>query len=83
MRAIVSHNEDRDSVLVDDVLQDEVCRICFSDFGKWLGFHPFGEVVDGDDGVFVLSWRSRELANDVHAPFGKGSWDDDAAQRSR
>ena len=45
--------------------------------------HPFDEVVDGDDGVFVLSWHSRELSNDVHTLFSEGSWDNDATQRSR
>ena len=65
---------------VDDV--HEVCLIGLGDLCKRLGFHPFVEVVDGDDGVFVLSWRSWELANDVHAPFGEGSWNDVAAQRS-
>ena len=67
----------------DDVPLDDVCHFCLGDLCKWLVFHRFGEVVDGDAGVFVLSWCSRELANDVHDPFGEGSWNDDAALQSR
>ena len=49
------------AVPTDDVFPNEVCRICLGDLCRWLSFHPFGEIVDGDDGVFVLSWRSWEL----------------------
>ena len=56
----------------DDVLPDEVRRICLGDFGKWLGFHPFGEVVDGDYGVLVLSWRSPMMST-LHFAKGRGT----------
>ena len=68
---------------VYDAFPDEVRRICFGYSGEWLGFYPLGEVVYGDYGVLVLSWRSREFANDVHAPFSKRSRDNDAAQWGR
>ena len=78
--AIVGHNRGRDTLSANDVLPDEVFRVYLSDFGQRLAFHPLGEVVND---VFVLLWRSRELANDNRAPFGKRSWNDDTAQWGR
>ena len=62
-----------------DAFPDEVCRVCFSYSGEWLGLYPLSEVVYGDYGILVLPRCSRELANDVHALFSKGTRDDDAA----
>ena len=77
--SVVGHNRGGDTVPAYDVLPDEVRRVCFSYSGKRLGLYPLSEVVNGDNGIFVLPWRSRKLANDVHAPFSKGTWDNDAA----
>ena len=64
-----------------DVFPDEIRRICLGNFGKWFRLDPLSEVVDGDDGEFILPRGFRELADDVHAPLSKGSWNDDAAER--
>ena len=61
-------------------LPDEVCGVGLGDSGQRLSFDPLSEVVDSDDGVFVLSQRFRKLADDVYAPFRKGTWCDDATQ---
>lgn len=79
LRVVVGHNQSRDIVSADDVILDEIYRVCLGDFGQWLGFHTLGKIVDGDDGIFVLLWRPRKHANDIYAPFGKGSWNDDTA----
>ena len=60
-----------------DAFPDKVRRICFGYSGEWLGLYPLGQIVYGNYGVLILSWRSR------HAPFGKGSPDNDVAQWGR
>ena len=63
-----------------DGLPDEVCGVGLGDSSQRLGFDPLSEVVDSDDGVFVLSRSFRKLTDDVHTPFCKGTWYDDATQ---
>ena len=59
-------------------LPDEVCSVGLSDPGQRLGFDPLGEVVDSDDGVFVLPRRFGKLTDNVYAPFCEGAWNNDA-----
>ena len=61
-----------------DVLPDEVRRVSLGNLGMWLRLNPLSEVVDGE---FILPRGSWELADDVHTPFSKGSWNEDATER--
>ena len=61
-------------------LPDEVCSVGLGDPSQRLGFDPLSEVVDSNDGVFVLSRSFGKLADNVYALFRKGAWDDDATQ---
>ena len=61
-------------------IPDEVCSVDLGDPGQRLGFDPLSEVVDSDDGVFVLSLSFGKLADNVYAPFHKAAWNDDATQ---
>ena len=61
-----------------DGLPDTVCGVGLGDSSQRLGFDPLSEVVDRNEGLFVLSRRFWKLVDDVHAPFCKGTWYDDA-----
>ena len=63
-----------------DGLLDEVRSAGLGDSGLRLCFDPLSEVVDSDDGIFVLSRSFGKLADYVFAPFRKGTWNDDATQ---
>jgi len=44
------------------------------DSGQWLGFYPFGEIINGYNQEFALPLVGGEGAEDIHSPFSKGPW---------
>ncbi|GJW22497.1 hypothetical protein Tco_0033119 [Tanacetum coccineum] len=63
----------------NDVAPYELEHLMTSYCCYWLGFHPFGEIFDGDDQEFDSSQSFRKWSYYVDSPFIEGPWARDAS----
>ena len=80
LRTVIGHDRRGDAVAAYYGLPDEVCSVGLGDPGQRLSFDPLSEVVNSDDGVFVLPQGFGKLADNVYTPFCEGTWNNDATQ---
>jgi len=57
-----------------NIFLDKLLNLLGRDSGKWFGFYPFGEIINGYYQEFHLALAWGEGAKDIHSPFSKGPW---------